>query len=59
MLAFVKARGWQGLVFATCASARASEKYLAMSPSSAVHGGQFDTKLCDIRVDIASGSIRG
>ena len=36
------------------------EKKVAMSPSSTVHGGQYDNKylVCNIRIDGASG-IRG
>ena len=37
---------------------QALDKTLAMSPSSTVHGGQYDTKylVCDIRVAIACGA---
>ena len=57
LLSFLKACGRWGHVSATSASPRPWTKKLARSPSSAVHGGQYDT-MCDIRADSASG-IRG
>ena len=54
---FMKDCGRLGHVFAVSASPRSWTKKVAMSPSSTVHGGQYDTK-CDIRVFIACG-IRG
>ena len=41
---FLKARGWPGHTFAASASPRTSTKKMATSSSSAVHGGQRDTK---------------
>ena len=55
---FLKARGWSGHIIAASTRPKASTKKQAMSPSSAVHGGQLRYQICDIRVDIASG-IRG
>ena len=53
---FLKACGRWGHVFPTSASPRPWTQKLAMSPSSTVHGGQYDTyQLCDIRVYSASG----
>ena len=54
-MTFFKVRGWSGHIFAASARPRASTKKLAMLPSSVVHGGQYDTKICDIRVDTANG----
>ena len=44
LLAFFEACVWSGHLFAASARPRASTKKLAMSPSSAVHGGQYNAK---------------
>ena len=44
LLAFWKARGWSGYVFAASANPETSSKKLAMSPSSTVYGRQCATK---------------
>ena len=41
LLTILKARGWSGHIFAASVSPSTSTKKLAMSPSSAVHGGQY------------------
>ena len=49
---------WSGHIFGASASPRSFNKKLAMSPSSAVHGGQHDTEYsvaCDIEVANACG----
>ena len=44
LLTFLKAGGRWEHVFATSASPTVGPKKLAMSPSSTLHGGQYDTK---------------
>ena len=58
-LAFLMACGRYGHVITTSTDPRSWERK-AMSPSSTVHWGQYDTKylVCNIRIDGASG-IRG
>ena len=44
LLTSLKVRDWSGHIFGASASPRASNKNMAMPPSSTVHGGQHDTK---------------
>ena len=54
-LAFLMACGRWGHVFATSANARSCTKNMALSPSFTVRGGEYDTKMCNIRIDSAIG----
>ena len=49
LLTSLKVCDWSGHIFGASASPRSLTKKLAMSPSSTVHGGQHDTKICDSR----------
>ena len=44
LLTSLKVCDWSGHIFGASASPRSLTKKLAMSPSSTVHGGQYDAK---------------
>ena len=51
--------GRWGHVFATSANPRSRKKEVVMSPSFTVRGGEYDTNMCNIRIDGASGICEG